>query len=1055
MVDQRRPSGQSLILDLEGLDLGGPVASSSSSTLTSALRRPQQPSFPSSRSDSGDGSIRPASNGHGPSQGEDSFAAHLRADCIDSQEIYSADTMIMADGAARQSRERARPFQSASFNSGPLTRPIPSYIDPEHEGFASSCAPNGTVDLSHQVLGGFASLGLSSMPGSNTHSTSQARRESFLQATTTSEQDTAWRPLRPTSCDPMDALDVLSIEEMGQLAISIGSRDEWDGLILSPVEAPSRCQDSSASLNTMAASWTTARSVQGQRRWICAPAASKNPAARTVIVSDRGLDRSRGPGNRPHAAFSGLASFEMRFLRSGSSEHGGDSPATPLASSARAPTISLAPARTLKSQFSHLALGQRRRRAESLTRAQLPSPRRNPSDRPTSSRGDAEPALRRTRSRPAIKIGSLNKPEEAARHERHLIDSLAAAGILTRSSRPATPSDVHRGSLDERALAEGKAAHAAAKVSKQLSPHHIDLSGIDMDAMGGGGHHFPGEGGSPFSNFTFGERQVPLVLPGEEPSPKSPVSELPPPSLRPVLLQTVSDQTVPARAGDEPDHPSMHRLAADASAFTPSSSPRTRKEGSRLTGWLKKRISGNGSSSPGAGTPSTTGRGEASTRRNNKGFGSNLTAPGLDAIEYSSDVTHDRKRDATMVLPQSQSHSSVLDGAAAGMPAPPPTETGKWSLQGSLLAKSGVGRRASASDDQLVAVQGQAARKTALGASQARRPSKDVGGLAAAAASSRRTSNVQAEGSSDHHGGTTKNGAVYHHHDPQQQQPKSQQQERHRHASVASSSLSEDPLGLEDVPPEALVMVLPLPLRRAAAASQSQSQSQSYLRLAFVPFAPRGGHRDVGKTGASPMTTTTTAMGVSSAVGSTVDGAVGAGAGTGLMTAQPSSQWYRRLGRSLAEADVSMGGSTTGHGDGRHSSSGSSVPEPLLFGAGPARRSEATSTKLFNRRTSYVQAFRVTGLVISVARTGTPSSPSPSPSSAWTMRGRPDTLPLPPPGSFPVVLAVCMEEQSLEFMPEGWAALGLERGPSDDGERDPMFGVADAIIAACAAIMDL
>ena len=71
---------------------------------------------------------------------------------------------------------------------------------------------------------------------------------------------------------------------------------------------------------------------------------------------------------------------------------------------------------------------------------------------------------------------------------------------------------------------------------------------------------------------------------------------------------------------------------------------------------------------------------------------------------------------------------------------------------------------------------------------------------------------------------------------------------------------------------------------------------------------------------------------------------------------------------------------------------------------------------------------------------------------------------LPEPMSFPVVLAVCDTRRNLELFPDGWAAIGLPNGPVEipivaEGESqppfDPLLGVTDVILAACAAIMDL
>lgn len=1088
MMEQRRPSGQSLVLDLEGLDLGGPAAKARVSNPRASLSDTRKEQKPITQTASSTGGERSSSlpiaqvRARGTSaQVEDSFAAHLREDCVDSQEIFSADTIIKADAARSSSLSQPLTTLPSSLQSEPSITSLVS--DAKAQSTSSTRVSSDDVDVSHQVLGGFASLGLSSLPPATFQGSQLVSRESLLQASLDRDQ-TSWRSLRPQSCDPMETLDILSIEEMGRLAINIGSRDEWDGLILSSGETHSRSsQDDPELSHTTPASWMTARTVQGKRRWICAPTDSKDAAQRTVIVSDRNLDRVYGSSNRPHAAFSGLASFELRFLRE-------DDAADP---------ILLAPARALKPRFTHLVQGAGRRRAESLTRSQLSSPRRNPSERPNSSRG--EPVLRRTRSRPAIKVGSLNRPEEAPKHERQLIDSLAEAGLLSGASRPATPCDIRRGSLDERALGTASSSAGQAERSSTAARSHpkfIDLSaastkGTDQqkEAM----HNFPGGARSPFATFNFGEPSVPSAqgTAAEDTSPKSPIRELSPSyveisvppmqraSSRPLLAQTLSDQPVSRRFASRHGHETAlgvyemgegYLQAGPVLVNPPASPSRNRKEGSKLTGWLRKRMgaTGPGVSTSSSSSSSTAGggnsrRGDASARlvkqTNSRGSGSRRPP---DAVEYSSDVSHDYKGLSRLVgpsLPHSQSHGAGV-GPIEGLPA------SKWSLQGSLVAQGAVGRRASVSDDQL-AVSGQAARKTALGASEARRPSKDATMVAAMASVALQQQLSQTRHAHERRGLVNATAPSKTERPPGVGAPLSKgasglsrsedmirlNKALSRPSSSASSATNDDPLGLDELPSEALVMVLPLPFRRTRDQQQDEGCTPSrYLRVAFVPFASRGAMAASGDDGAE--------AGGSKSTTSASWSAHPASSGAQGPPLPHTSQWYRRLGRSIAEPSATGNGShqqqhlsvsstsfASGYTDAGHLSSANG-PEPLLFGAGPARRSEATSTKILNRRTSYVQAFRVTGLVVSASRSGRGPSTASQSQSPLGM-----SMPLPPAGSFPVVLAVCMEEQSLEFMPEGWGALGLERGPSDDASNDAMFGVADAIIAACAAIMDL
>ncbi|CAO1631253.1 unnamed protein product [Sympodiomycopsis kandeliae] len=1068
MVDQRRPSDQSLVLDLDGLDLGGPSAFGSGSqhlprqrghrrASSSVVAPPSYPQAPASHVN------RPQGNSI---QAQDSFSAHLREDCMDSNQIYSSETVLKA----------GTPLMS------PLSQPLSPKQDPRTTNYAaatsgvvdsdasrseSGLAP-GTdfIDLSHQVLGGFASLGLTSLNNStsNSHLPSLFGGDSFL-ALNADLEKSRWRSLKIQSCDPMDALDVLSIEEMGQLAVNVGSRDEWDGMMLCANDTASRpsvsSEESRGHLTPVA--WVIARCVSGKRRWICAPVESKNTAARTVIVTDCVKPRIDGADDRPHAAFSGLASFELQFL------HNDNAPST---------TIMLAPPSVLKSHLAHLAGGTPRRRAESLTRSQLASPRRNPSER--SSTRPTTPALRRTRSRPAIKMGTLNRPQDAATHEKHLIESLTRAGILSgRSSQEITPSIPHRSSMDERNFAGLTIKTPRTNVDDRIRA----VADVDTDRVTSDGENsFPGDVISPFQDSSAPQ----TIALSEDTSPKSPLRDLSSPYAeilspldhswpeRPRLTQTVSELQAPSRFGQRSEV-SWHSLSKET--LDESSGSKTRKEHSKLTGWFKKRIAGSGSASSSASSSGINHhkKGESPSRALQQQQQQLRGALDANAVlEYSSDVTYDTAVNSSDSiaggLPQSSSHG-VLVGHK-GSDRDRADHGAKWPLQNSLLAQHSVGRRASASDDALVAAIGQADRKAALGASEARRPSRDANALdqSAAMAQGGRRSTGKANGSSSRlsvpkltsgRSSATSQGLISGKNAQGKSLGLSQDALRHGPES-ASSSPGEDALGLDSVSSDALAMVLPLPLRGAS--KVQRGGSRLYLRLSFVPFLAGDARHSTsvldgdGKTTSKLLNvtqarsewpdTSNTSLSSSPKVAMTSHGAGPSGG---------SSQWYRRLGRSLVDGHYSISGPSvhsppsvpTGSNDRHRRQSSDDVSAHLLFGAGPARRSEVGIKKVLNRRTSYVQSFRVTGLVVSV-----PIRASQSPMEV-DKEDKNVAPPLPAPGSFPVVLALCMEEQSLEFVPEGWAALGLGEGPSDDADQDGMLGVADAIIAACSAIMDL
>lgn len=1039
MAEQRRPSGQSLVLDLEGLDLGGPTADLAHSN-TRPAKVAHHRAHPSSISSFSDVE-RPSgptvvSQTRSDSREADSFATHLREECLDSQEIYSSETMLKADATANDAIS-----PHSHHASGPHAWQVETSFRPQEPTSNASPHLKAQPDISHQVLGGFASLGLSHLPGSSTQLPALNTRESLAPALTSETVPTRWKSLHSQSCDPMDVLDILSIEEMGQLAINMGSRDDWDGLLLSSSDAvPSNSSSESTIVSEGAAvaSWMTARSVKGKRKWICTPAVSRDAAARTIVVTDRGLTTGSNTDTRPHAAFSGLASFELRFLRDQDASQ----------------TIILASARALRPHFSHLTHGPgRRRRAESLTRSQLPSPRRNPSERPNSSRD--EPVLRRTRSRPAIKIGSLDRREETARPERFLIDSLAEAGLLMGASIPSTP--VSPCAAPQSLGVNASDLHSVAKTDSQPTSSTLDSSSSGSNCANNQIEHtFPGEVIYPFQDFNFGNGPTDPTSRSLEPSPKSPgcalgpahhggvVSADSPLSTRPFLVQTVSDQPLPRELDDSTRVGVSEISDLPATKPTrgmeggPSSPSRVRKEGSKLTGWLKKRITGNVATGGTSHAPGNIRRADANSRAQRLATDKPLpilSPMSSDVLEYSSDVTHDHPNLAALagptMVPPSRSHGTVC--------GPLSPQGRDWTLKGSLAVQDPMFRRASVSDDQLATMQGQEARKAALGASVARRLSKEVNGARAprhSVAVIHPSKEVRGRGVGQAWPSVNEKTSL-------QPGPDGAGENGSGHAvglegipsltsrpgsSATTTSSNEDPLGLNDASPEALMMVLPLPFRRRGAGAGTSPSL--YLRLAFVPFAPRSNlslqisARSLAKEAASnPLKSAATLTKHHSGPG-------------------PAGHWYQRFGRSFAESSSSGPLSMSKQETIDRLVSASKGPEPLLFGAGPARRGEGkgnAASVMLNRRTSYVQAFRVTGQVVDASPGDTTNGAVPG---------------LPPAGSFPVVLAVCMEEQSLEFMPEGWAALYLQGGPSD-AKDDAMFGVADAIVAACAAIMDL
>ncbi len=216
----------------------------------------------------------------------------------------------------------------------------------EEDSFAAhlrdQCAPDGPND---PVLGGFASLGLikdpeiegpglegtsvpthysSGTPHSASPGTSPGAGAQFEHfpyhgpapvspalvtnnpfggnRVVSSSEARAWGFLQPKTNDPMETLDLLSIEDMGLHAIDMGSAADWQGCVLeNQSESPE------------AASWAIARHMRKrQNKWVVVPACSMQqmPAERSSAAGSSGVSN----GSRPATAGSSECSCIPRSV---------------------------------------------------------------------------------------------------------------------------------------------------------------------------------------------------------------------------------------------------------------------------------------------------------------------------------------------------------------------------------------------------------------------------------------------------------------------------------------------------------------------------------------------------------------------------------------------------------------------------------------------------------------------------------------------------------------------------------------------------------------------
>ncbi|KAE8247526.1 hypothetical protein A4X06_0g4385 [Tilletia controversa] len=127
--------------------------------------------------------------------------------------------------------------------------------------------------------------------------------------------------LRTRNADPMETLDILSIEEMGMHSVNMGNPDDWEGCIIGPVRPdapPSSLKFASPAefcAPSAAITWGVARYVGHPRKWIVAPLQALRPCEdphlaacnteRTVVVTDHHVSLLQRSG--------GLAANEPNF----------------------------------------------------------------------------------------------------------------------------------------------------------------------------------------------------------------------------------------------------------------------------------------------------------------------------------------------------------------------------------------------------------------------------------------------------------------------------------------------------------------------------------------------------------------------------------------------------------------------------------------------------------------------------------------------------------------------------------------------------------------------
>ncbi|CEH13544.1 hypothetical protein CBOM_01461 [Ceraceosorus bombacis] len=1054
LTELRRGSAQTLRLDVDGLDLGGErvegssVASSSGYVaLESAawtLPAPKYEDASASITECGDRS--PNDLSQSPPAGrqwrhmfdceerhdsEDTFAAHLRHDCVHAHPIHNAETILDAQTRERL-LENGQHADGLGIDAGPGAGLVPSI---SQRAWQSSPADH------EQVLGGFASLGLpmgvarsvTSTKGSSMQGASSASSTPALEAQAFTSSALRCATLTPSRYDASETLDLLTIEEMGQHSINIGSASDWIGTRMS----------SSA---TQSKGWSVARATTRARKWIVAPLGTDDDASQQLRASRAFVVSDHVPGSRAE-----------NFV--GSQSSGSAFQATPTAP----PIFELRPLRPMGSPFATLSEHTTILASPLVYRSLL-------TDRGLSAEQTRKP------------LTSSTLAERRLASIRH--DPLP----LVEARRPSLGK-----SFSTEALPLGATSHAATptpQIEGAASPtrHSTPASAFaPVDSL----DHHSSEGYPPskdmtarFSNYKFGVAQ---------------------PSAGAASI-TRTDTLMPPNFDDLHDYSPRTSLtyssaeARNALIQPPVSTPmnvhaserKSRGADKRLADWFRKRrVPGSGSSPAGySGAPSVNEM-DAESLSVTKDSGllsasiSSDSGTPLDATRMSSEAPRIPTRSSarSMAAPPSKRNEPIQqnfdflgsnDKSArdlkkhhvymrgeplrkalttqqldndSGYAAMTGVQAGRDSLHrvrstsedvalGNLSVKAplrGSPLNASSSKATTLTTEGAGTADT-MGPSHSRhktlrRPRSIASGMISRTAKSTPTSEdfsllaeVLAQESASSRSPTSE--AQYSSNDPFVSGD---------NGFVASSwALNNALLGTDADASQAASLIMIIPLFSAMDAEKQIARPRRYLRIAYVSF-------DANMLGASPVNAFSSSQ--REPRGASTPPLQLPAASLGSDSHHPA--WYRKLASAL------------GHHASEHVSMSEKDSASTAEWSSPEKAKPATLQP--RRRSPTVGPFRVTALVL------------PGSDDAFGKEPVPD---LPEPFTFPLVLALCDARRSVEFVPEGWAALGLTEGPIPggcEGCADELVGtnegrheqpealqrIADLVIAGCSAIMDL
>lgn len=1018
---------------------------------------------------------------------EDSFSLHLRAECSDYREIMSSQVVLNA------AVDREQRLKRASLEPGEV----------QHQRAYS---------ISHgQVLGGFASLGLQTETGTCVEPQAPSRqpplrstskgstdsseppatpiewRDSFgTLAATTSVPPPKWAYLTGRPCNPLEPLDVLSIEEMGFHSLDIGSLNDWEGCklsaeILCPLKGHQRIE------------WSIAQTRRRNKKWVVVPNATATcgateplsvaaQAERTVVVSERSLwlDESAAgvtqqrpapststvaplqmqpsfgaavaPSQRSFRPFSGKAGFELRLLRPTSGK--------------------ICPPVYLANPSTHRYLHQYRKEIASPTLRFNGSIGSDSSDRQsTKASQPVYPVLRRSRSRPYLRPETVPlRRSHSKPHIHYSAHQQAAEPASPRTNpeefAPSLPGDPLVRMLPDESWPSARS-------------HPIDsLSSLDTASSSDAGSDTSSDDAGRSATNTHGSVTGSMSSDSyDQRAHRNSAAET-------NHGECARSAAIPMRIGGAQTGRACRSLSPSSSASRDISTPS--EPFAVLPGWqhgsleqqrfqqpLVVSASYEVDSWPGT-SPTTISASSLSASskqsRSRKGFQKALQKKDKmlsswfkrrpeNSAPFSVSNADDRgavqpalpnsaPRPGHINTASSSSRSSLardsheISGLGAITGSVPLTETALESFQRAIF------RPASPESTIMGSRRGSEAltQKTieppiAIGERAAAAPtSNEVQGKSGAAPSPVYPPQERLDGTENRSAVNSTLSKVY----------GWEEEEaagkllcpvagvRSGPADYPSQDSDEDNalLGLDAVPAGALTMLIPLPL-----IGRSRAQDAvRYMRVNFVPFGNVADPVEAPQSTSSPPAALLNVSTPSNEIEPGLSQSTSTGSGNFATTrdagsaakSSEQSSWKRKLG-------LASGLSRTGGNDASATASQNGSNSQQVGGLEMPQSSPPSSKP---------EAFRITAIVHDAPRTLSSSS---------QLDPR-----LPEPGTFPVVLGYCNGTKALDMVPEGWGALRLAGVPiptKPDGSPldgiHPLRGVTDLIIAACTAVMDV